>query len=567
MKLKIFAFSVGIVFFTLITSHVVYAQTTKHVLTPPAENISSFDSQVKVNSDGTIAVTETIDYDFGNLQKHGIYRYISYVKQNSDGKKYKLTIDVTSITDSYGRPYKYTTEQSGGQITLKVGDPNATITGLHTYVINYTVSGAITYFSDHDELYWNTTGNGWTVPILYATSEVVLPKSVSSQNTNTTCYTGVVGSKAKDCTSSYAFGTYDYSATDLSVGEGLSTVAGFPKGLVAVIEPVPSNDLTGVAFTIVQTIIFSIGSIIWYLLIPGFVLFRIISEKMNIKKKQKIVAAWFQPPNDAKGVPLNPAEVGALIDSTMDNRDVVALIIWLAQKGYLKITQKGTDDISLTKIKDLEIGESIGDKEVKLFAGIFGSDTVSMNSLKKPTAFSDSIVTYKKEVLKDLKTRGFYKENPSTVDTFFTTLSVLSLYFGLNIPLTILSIFWGRKSARRTDLGIEKYSEAVSLKNFLASQTEQLDFQAQNQMFFEKLLPYATAFGCEKIWVGKFKDISTYKADWYDGENLLLITAFTHSMGDTVQAATATRSSSGFGSGFSGGFSGGGGGGGGGGSW
>ena len=106
------------------------------------------------------------------------------------------------------------------------------------------------------------------------------------------------------------------------------------------------------------------------LLIPGFVLFRIISEKMNIKKKQKIVAAWFQPPNDAKGVPLNPAEVGALIDSTMDNRDVVALIIWLAQKGYLKITQKGTDDISLTKIKDLEIGESIGDKEIKLFSGI-----------------------------------------------------------------------------------------------------------------------------------------------------------------------------------------------------
>jgi uncharacterized membrane protein len=94
-------------------------------------------------------------------------------------------------------------------------------------------------------------------------------------------------------------------------------------------------------------------------------------------------------------------------------------------------------------------------------------------------------------------------------------------------------------------------------------------------MFFEKLLPYAVAFGVEKVWAGRFKDIKLHNPDWYQSyDNRAFTTAyFLGSMNSSFSnfrtSATPTRSSSGFSSGFSsgGGFSGGGGGGGGGGSW
>jgi len=130
---------------------------------------------------------------------------------------------------------------------------------------------------------------------------------------------------------------------------------------------------------------------------------------------------------------------------------------------------------------------------------------------------------------------------------------------------------FGRKSAKRTLLGVEKYSEAASLLNFLKSQDEQLNFQSKNKMFFEKLLPYAAGFGVEKVWAERFKDISVQKPDWYEGDNfsnILFIGALTSNISGSVKSSMSpTRSSSGFSSGFSSGSSGGGGGGGGGGSW
>ena len=70
---------------------------------------------------------------------------------------------------------------------------------------------------------------------------------------------------------------------------------------------------------------------------------------------------------------------------------------------------------------------------------------------------------------------------------------------------------------RKTALGSETAGVARSLRNFLASQERQLEFQAKNQMFFEKLLAYAVVFKVEKIWAERFKDIAMKSPDWYQG--------------------------------------------------
>ncbi|MFO0764745.1 MAG: DUF2207 domain-containing protein [Patescibacteria group bacterium] len=41
-----------------------------------AEQISRFDVMATIDKDRKVTVEETIEYDFGDYQRHGIYRYI-----------------------------------------------------------------------------------------------------------------------------------------------------------------------------------------------------------------------------------------------------------------------------------------------------------------------------------------------------------------------------------------------------------------------------------------------------------------------------------------------------------
>ncbi|MCX6730401.1 MAG: DUF2207 domain-containing protein, partial [Candidatus Roizmanbacteria bacterium] len=120
-----------------------------------AEVIRSFDSQITIQKDGKIAIEEKVDYDYEDAYRHGIYREIPIIKKNSDGKEYELAVQVESIKDEKGTTYSYSSSWVNNRLKVKIGDANRTITGLHTYIIRYIVSGAITYYSDHDELYWN----------------------------------------------------------------------------------------------------------------------------------------------------------------------------------------------------------------------------------------------------------------------------------------------------------------------------------------------------------------------------------------------------------------------------
>ena len=46
--------------------------------------------------------------------------------------------------------------------------------GEHIYTITYTTSRQLGFFRDHDELFWNATGNGWAFLIEHASATVRL---------------------------------------------------------------------------------------------------------------------------------------------------------------------------------------------------------------------------------------------------------------------------------------------------------------------------------------------------------------------------------------------------------
>lgn len=151
----------------------------------------------------------------------------------------------------------------------------------------------------------------------------------------------------------------------------------------------------------------------------------------------------------------------------------------------------------------------------------------------------------------------------------------------MNFFLLVIAIIFGRNMPRKTEFGAREAKKAQGLLNFLKSQSTRLEFEAKEyfhlkdvQTLFEKLLPFAIAFGVEKVWMERFKSIDLKEPDWYSSyrsgsfNSVLFADSLRSSMNSIQAASIPPRSSTGGSSGFSsGGFSGGGGGGGGGGSW
>jgi len=550
-----------------------------------AEQINSFNSQIFINKDGTINVKETIVYNFSDLQKHGIYREIPFIKTNQDGKQFELEYSNFSVADENGNGYQFSTSTINEKnIKLKIGDADRLITGSHIYIISYKVAGALTYFSDHDELYWNVTGNEWNVPIASTTASVVWPQEIKKEEIKGICYTGITGSKESLCSVLPSLNDRTKmvikSNNSLSGGEGLTVVVSFSKNIVAVLEPkkfVPFFDtLLG---KLVMGLIGLIG-LIWYLILPFYIIYRWVrygrdpstplrQAQGRSGQIQGIVSAWFDPPKTQDGKRfLTPGEVGALGDETVDMKDISATIVDLARRGYLIIDERTKGNFFLIKNKE-DLSKNLLPYEITLISMFF--KTKNEIRLKNEHLYEE-VQKVKNSLYSQIVEDNLFPKNPQTTRTGYYVIAGIALFTG-NFFLAIVAFLFGRVMPRKTVFGVEAKNVAFSLKNFLSSQQRQLEFQADKQMMFERLLPYAIAFGVEKIWAKRFESLNIAQPNWYHSYSVtnfssyLLVNSLNSSFKSISIAATPTQSSSGFSSGFSGGFSGGGGGGGGGGSW
>ena len=145
-------------------------------------SITSYDVVLTVGADGALGVTETIAYDFGTNQKHGIFRAIP-TKVPFDNDNFRLyRLSDVRVTSPDGAPTDVSRSEAAGVTTLRIGDPDKTVTGRHTYVLSYTVDGALNSFPDRVELYWNAIGTEWSVPIGAATVRVVAPAALTGRS-------------------------------------------------------------------------------------------------------------------------------------------------------------------------------------------------------------------------------------------------------------------------------------------------------------------------------------------------------------------------------------------------
>jgi uncharacterized membrane protein len=544
-----------------------------------AEQIDDFQASIRINPDASINVTEKIFYDFGSIAHHGIYRDIP-VKYQRNGLNYNLKISQISVSDENGQSYQFSTSQEADIFRIKIGDPAATITGAHYYVINYKIKRAINYFSDHDELYWNVTGNGWTVPINKAEADVTAPAVNDQNKISSACYYGYYSSQSK-CPVSQSGSTFSFSSKSLAGGEGMTVIIGFPKGLVD--EP---NVLGKIVFALEDNSIFCLPLVVLIIL---FFAWRKYGR--DPRDKHPVVAQYDVPDN------LTPLEVGTLLNATADNKDLSAEIIYLAVKGYLRITRlegekilgisTGTDYL-FEKLKDGKDVTANGIDPFLLDALMMGEKR-KLSEIKKDTESKGRFDRVRDVVYNRLKDDGYFTRNPKTTKIVFYFFGIVFLVLAFYLLINMLSLsaaisliisgalffvfapFMGQETGK----GVETKNYLLGLKLYLGVvEKDRLDFNnapEKNPQTFEKFLPYAMVFGVEKAWAGQFEGIYTQQPGWfvYPGGHGFSVTNFSqdlHSFSSSanMSMATAARSGSGFGGG---GFSGGGFGGGGGGSW
>ena len=326
-----------------------------------AEVIKNFHSEISISRDGTLNVREDIEYDFQYAERHGIYRDIPY-NYDFGYKRYSIKLDVKSVTDFNGDPYKYEVSSSGGNIHIRIGDPDTTVTGVHGYSIEYTVRGAIAFFEDHDELYWNVTGDEWRVSIMRASAGVSFDAE-TSDGVKAECYTGVRGSTDKECNHKITAGKVNFLAQELALGgSGTHHSGRTAQGLIE--EPSPMT----------KAIWFLTDN--WYFGLPFltfFVIAYIWSSRGRDPEGKGVITVRYEPPKD-----LTPAEAGTLVDERADILDITSTIIDLAVRGYLKIEETESTkffffsdrDYKLIKTREPGQGE-LKPHEEKIFSGIF----------------------------------------------------------------------------------------------------------------------------------------------------------------------------------------------------
>lgn len=514
-----------------------------------SEAITNYLVGINATSDATVNIVEEITYDFGTNSRHGICRDIPYIIVNQDNKRYKLTLENFKVTDKNNLAYKFTKSTIGDNIQLKIGDADKYVTGQKIYKISYDVKGGLRYFSDHDEVYWNAVGTKWKIPIDKVLVHVVLPQNTKINNI--ACFKGAQGSTDQNCKTTQSINTVTLGAENLNSYQGFTVAISIPKGIFAVVKP--KEDKPGILSRIMSLLLI-LAVLFWYLIAPFAIIVNWFRTGRDPAANPNI-PVWYDPPKNKEGEKIKPAEVGTLVDESADNRDISATIIDLAIRGFLKIREDKKGEYTLIKVKELENDTILADFEKDILKGIFKEKT-EITTKKLADSFYQTASKVKNDLYDRVVKDGFFDKNPQSTRTKYYVIAGLALFTG-NFFLALVAFLFGKNMPKKTVLGVQANVVSLGMKKFLTSQERQLEFQAKNWMFFEKLLPFAIVFGVEKIWAQRFKDIAMEPPAWYEGTNwqtfntLYFVDSLTRSTSAFASMSMSpTRSSSGFSSVF-----------------
>jgi len=539
------------------------------------ERIINYLSEIRVSSDAKVTVADTIlVHSEADEIKHGIFRDFPTSYKDRFGNKYNVSFSVKeALLD--GKRVNFWQERNGNGIRVYVGDKENTLKeGDYTYRLTYESEGQLGFFQDHDELFWNVTGNGWVFPIDKISAKVYLPDGVQAKDIRVDGFTGISGSTEKALKSVVTKNGAEFITTRaLGEGEGLTIVVGWPKGFVSepsrTVRTIRSNLSSGVM-------------VAGFFLVLSFYVWAWAKKGRDPKKGS--VIPQYEPPRN-----LTPAEMRYVMRFGYDKKALTSMLLHLAVKGYIKIKQEGKE-YSIELLKEYQ-GNNKGERDT--IREIFSKGQVIKLDKKDYRVFQKAENALVGELQEGFRGKYFSWNLLYFALGFFFTMILFFICAVLPpgiTPLTVVMllliavvhamfIFLLRAP---TVEGRRLMDEIEGFKWFLSvTEKERMNFHNppnRTPELFERFLPYALGLGVENKWAEQFATVfaqlkeagKPYVPAWYVGNNFNALytanfaTDLSHSLNASISAASTPPGSS---SGFSGGSSGGGGGGGGGGGW
>ncbi len=532
------------------------------------ERILSFSADYDLASDGSVGVTETIVWQFGPGEHHGIKRNIT-VRQGvstPSGKFRMYEMSDVAASSPTGANAEVSVSELGADNVIRIGSPNEPFEGAQrqTYVVKYRLAHVANGFPDHAELYWNVTGGGFDLPLDSVKATVHGPAAV----TDALCFQGADRS-ADPCQAS-AGQSATYSATGLGPRAQMTIVASFPVSAITGTAPdlrdgdtgfsgdagtsmSPSMAKTlsvlgyggGLTFPALAAVL--MGTLVWKRgrdeqyagLTPGLTPVAGASGPVT-QGRSGPVAVQFNPP---KGV--RPGLVGTIVDEEANTIDVSATVVDLAVRGYLTIEEVESGgvfkrtDWQLTKRVPPEQAEALLPFEETLFDGIFAvSNPVLLSSLKN--TFHTTLTTVQSQMYVEVTRRGWFRESPERARRGWTALAMLVMGAGLvsgwflglqsaetdrvgglsfAIPSGIVlaagllvaggvTYLLGQRMAAKTAAGSAVLAQSLGFRQYLVTaEARQIRFE-EAQDIFSRYLPYAIVFGVADRWAGTFSEVA-----------------------------------------------------------
>ena len=325
-------------------------------LSSPAEaeeRISRFVSDVQIQPDSSLEVTETIDVRAErNAINHGIYRDFPTRYRGRHGNFVRVGFTFNGATLD-GLPVPASTGPHGNGVRIKIGDPEKYVdVGDHRYVLRYRTTRQIGRFADFDELYWNATGNGWAFPIDTAEARIRLPQAVRFGQR--AAYTGPEGSTASDAAVvEEKPGEILFRTTrPLGAYEGLTVAVAFPMDVVA-----EASSGTRLANWLADNGPPLVGGFSFL----GLIAFYYFAwRRVGRDPRKGTVVPLFAPPDE-----LTPAAMRYVTRMGLDNRAFAAALVDMGVRGHIRMVEEDAGWLSRdkTRLERLASDKPLPDEE------------------------------------------------------------------------------------------------------------------------------------------------------------------------------------------------------------
>ena len=296
--------------------------------------IESYNVDINVSNNNSYDIKETIVAYF-NKEKHGIIRNIPTrnTVTRTDGSTNTNRAKITNVNVNE----KYSLSRGADEVKLKIGDAGTVLTGRHTYQISYTYNIGNDKLKDADEFYLNLIGNQWDTNINKLTFTITMPKDFDTNKIGFSAGKYGTSGIPKD-------GYFNYSVkNNVITGTYNKTLPPNNGFTVRITLPDGYFEKQKLKITIFDFIAICLPIIL------GIIAF---SQWEKYGKDEKIVETIeFNPPDN-----MNSLDVAYAYKGKANSNDVVSLLIYLANKGYIKIKVEETGS-KLLKSKSYKIIE------------------------------------------------------------------------------------------------------------------------------------------------------------------------------------------------------------------